>query len=334
MTDTENSESDWNMDSPSPAKVVLGKGKVKKTAGDAAKEPLKESTNKAAARDNRPVEEVYQKKTQLEHILLRPDTYIGSTEPITQPMWVFDELSEKLIERNITYVPGLYKIFDEILVNAADNKQRDASMSRIKVTIDKESGTISVENNGQGIPVVLHSEHKVYIPEMIFGQLLTSSNYDDSKEKVTGGRNGYGAKLANIFSDKFIVETVDSKEGLKFVMEWSENMGKKSSPKITKSSGADYTRVTFTPDFSRFNMTSLDNDTVALMSKRVYDIAGCSHSSVKVFLNDKQIPVKNFKDYVELYVGHDSEGMKLYVTPHERWEIIIGMSDGQFKQVN
>uniref|UniRef100_A0A3Q2X055 DNA topoisomerase 2 n=1 Tax=Haplochromis burtoni TaxID=8153 RepID=A0A3Q2X055_HAPBU len=152
------------------------------------------------------VERVYQKKTQLEHILLRPDTYIGSVEPITQQMWVFDE-EIGMNQREITYVPGLYKIFDEILVNAADNKQRDKNMTAIKITIDPESNTISIWNNGKGIPVVEHKDEKMYVPALIFGHLLTSSNYDDEEKKVTGGRNGYGAKLCNIFSTKFTVET-------------------------------------------------------------------------------------------------------------------------------
>uniref|UniRef100_A0A673HZJ3 DNA topoisomerase 2 n=1 Tax=Sinocyclocheilus rhinocerous TaxID=307959 RepID=A0A673HZJ3_9TELE len=173
--------------------------------------PLNLFENKALSKTKKDdkrlsVERIYQKKTQLEHILLRPDTYIGSVEPVTQQMWVFDE-DMGMNCRDITYVPGLYKIFDEILVNAADNKQRDKAMNCIKVNIDSENNTISVWNNGKGIPVVEHKVEKVYVPALIFGQLLTSSNYDDDEKKVTGGRNGYGAKLCNIFSIKFTVET-------------------------------------------------------------------------------------------------------------------------------
>lgn len=107
------------------------------------------------------IEQVYQKKTQLEHILLRPDTYIGSTEPTTQPMFVLSGDTGRIVERTVTYTPGLYKIFDEILVNAADNKQRDPDMDRMDVTIDPDDNTISVKNNGRGIPVEMHKEHKV-----------------------------------------------------------------------------------------------------------------------------------------------------------------------------
>lgn len=121
-----------------------------------------------------------------------------------------------MVERDVKYCPGLYKIFDEILVNAADNFVRDSKMNQIDIEIRPEENLISVYNNGQGIPIVIHKEHKVYVPHMIFGQLLTSSNYDDDEKKVTGGRNGFGAKLANIFSTEFIVETADSKRNLMY----------------------------------------------------------------------------------------------------------------------
>jgi DNA topoisomerase-2 len=130
---------------------------------------------------------------------------VGSIEPVLQPMWVFDDQEKKMVQKKITFCPALYKIFDEIIVNACDNKQRDPSMNKLKVTIDAEEGEISVWNNGSGIPIVMHKEHHVYVPELIFGHLLTGSNFDDTKKKTTGGRNGYGAKLANIFSKKFTV---------------------------------------------------------------------------------------------------------------------------------
>jgi DNA topoisomerase II len=166
--------------------------------------------------NGRAVEQVYVKKTQLEHILLRPDTYIGSIERSKQDMWVHDEERERIVRRSTSYVPGLYKIFDEIIVNAADNKQRDANMTKLKVTIDAQAGSISVWNNGQGIPITKHKEQKCYVPELIFGHLLTGSNFDDKQKKTTGGRNGYGAKLANIFSTEFIVETADAPSGKKY----------------------------------------------------------------------------------------------------------------------
>ena len=145
-----------------------------------------------------------------------------------------------------------------------------------QVDIDQEAGTIKVWNNGNGLPVEMHKDMGVYVPEMIFGNLLTSSNYNDSEKKVVGGRNGYGAKLANIFSTEFIVETADGSREKKYRQVFSNNMQDKSKPKITKCKASDnWTCITFTPDLSKFGMDSLDDDTVALMRKRVYDVAGC-----------------------------------------------------------
>jgi DNA topoisomerase-2 len=146
--------------------------------------------------------------------------------------FLFSPSSKTHTTRRPTQVPGLYKIFDEIVVNAADNKQRDPSMDCMKVTIDKENNSISVWNNGNGIPVAMHSEHKMYVPELIFGHLLTGSNFDDDEKKTTGGRNGYGAKLANIFSSEFIVETADSASGQKFKQVFEANMTTRKEPKI------------------------------------------------------------------------------------------------------
>jgi len=190
------------------------------------------------------VEQIYQKKSQHEHILARPDMYIGTIEPVTDDIWVYDEADAVMKQRKCTWIPGLYKIFDEILVNASDNKVRDPDgQTKIKVWITEES--VRVYNNGEGIPVQRHREHNLWVPEMIFGHLLTSSNYDDDEAKVTGGRNGYGAKLTNVFSKRFEVETVHSRSHKKFSMRWSNNMLQHEEPTITSCDGPDYTMVTF-----------------------------------------------------------------------------------------
>nr|BAE06274.1 topoisomerase II [Scutellaria baicalensis] len=284
------------------------------------------------------IEQAYQKKTQLEHILLRPDTYIGSIERHTQTLWVYE--NEQMVQKSITYVPGLYKIFDEILVNAADNKQRDPKMNSVKVTIDVESNCISVYNNGDGVPVEIHQEEGVYVPELIFGHLLTSSNYDDNEKKTTGGRNGYGAKLTNIFSTEFVIETADGKREKKYKQVFSNNMGTKSEPIISKrQAGDDWTKITFKPDLAKFNMTCLEDDTVALMKKRVIDIAGCLGKTVKVELNGQKFHFKSFSSYCDLYMKSTSVSSldplpRFEEEVHERWQIFVSRSEGQFQQVS
>lgn len=145
----------------------------------------------------------YEKKTQVEHILLRPDSYVGGIDKIEREEWVppVDESTKSTIidvseftkfeKRVVKYCPAALKIVDEVLVNARDASVRDEGVTQIKVTIDKESGEITVMNNcTNGIPVLEHPEHKSYIPSMIFGELLTGENFQDNKAKVTGGRNG------------------------------------------------------------------------------------------------------------------------------------------------
>ena len=127
----------------------------------------KNVSGKPTAMTGKTIEETYTKKTQLEHILLRPDSYVGSIERQAQAMWVLDPQTNEIVHRNCSYVPGLYKIFDEIMVNAADNKQHDQTMSRIEVTMNPEDGSIRIWNNGKGIPIVIHQTHNIYVPELV-----------------------------------------------------------------------------------------------------------------------------------------------------------------------
>ena len=225
-------------------------------------------------------------------------------------MFVLD--GDQIAEREITFTPGLFKIFDEIVVNAADNKQRDPNMDLLEITINAEENVISVKNNGKGIPVLMHKEHNVYVPELIFGHLLTGSNFDDNEKKTTGGRNGYGAKLANVFSTTFNVECVDVENGFFYSQTFSANMTVKGTPTVKKCTKAqakkgDYVKITFSPELRRFKMDSLDSDTVSLLAKRAYDMAGTMASShgkkLSVTLNGKKLQVRSFQEYLKVFRG-------------------------------
>jgi len=300
------------------------------------------ASSKASGKGGKTVEQMYQKKSQLEHILLRPDTYIGSVEPLTQSMYVLNTETKRIVQREITYTPGLYKIYDEILVNAADNKQRDANMDKLDIEIDPESNLISVKNNGQGIPVVMHKEHNCYVPTLIFGHLLTGSNFDDDEKKTTGGRNGYGAKLANIFSVEFTVECLDAANGKKFKQVFRDNMSEAEKPVVKKCTAAekkkgDYTKISFRPDLTRFKMSSFNDDTVALLSKRAYDIAGSmanrAGKKLVVTLNGNKLPIKSFQTYLALY--DNITPPSAYERVGERWEVGVSASiDGSFQQIS
>lgn len=249
-------------------------------------------------------EDTYEKMTHHEHILELPDTYIGSIESDKEEMWVYDELTEMIKKKEIEYVPGLYKIYDEILVNARDHSIRDNTCKNIKVVINEDS--ISVFNDGAGIPIKMHDTEKIYVPEMIFGNLLTSSNYKQ-KGKIVGGKNGYGAKLANIYSKEFYIETVDSNRHQKYYQKFTNNMYDIEKPVITDVGKKEksYTKITFKPDFKRFNIEGFTKDIISLFKKRVYDVAACTISRVKVYLNDKRLMVTNFESYVRMFYNDD-----------------------------
>jgi DNA topoisomerase-2 len=271
------------------------------------------------------VEEQYTKKSLHQHIYDLPDTQIGSIEGDTINMFVYDDDENKIIKKDKFVVMGLYKIVDEILVNAADNTIRDVNCNEIKVSINKELGEISVENNGSTIPIEIHKEEKIYVPEMIFGTLLTSGNYDQ-KGKTVGGKNGVGAKVANIFSKRFDIEIVDTTRNLKYYQRFTENMFKKDEPVITqipKKTYKSYTKISFIPDYKKFGLDGLTDDMISLVKRRVYDIAGTTNNTVKVYYNDELINIKSFEDYIKLFYDDEEEDkLKLVYTKYnERWEV-------------
>ena len=283
---------------------------------------------------NKTIEQKYQKKTQKEHILDRPDSYIGDVKKQNEVMWTFNPETEKMHKIQIEYVPGLLKIFDEILVNAGDNTKEDDLCDCIKVNINKQENEITVWNNGKGIDVEFHKEHKVLVPEMIFGELLTSTNYDDSEKRVTGGRNGYGAKLANIYSLEFEVETLDMERGKKFKQTFTNNMDTRTKAKVTsiKNPKSGYTKISFKPDLKRFGLEELTDDIVNLMIKRVYDIAATTDKKIKVYYNDNKININNFKSYISLF--YDDVDL-MYEDVNDRWNIgVLYLPDNGYDQIS
>ena len=279
----------------------------------------------------------YQRKTDKQHILDNPDTYIGSVENVDAEMWVFDDVTGKITLKHIEYIPGLYKLFDEGIVNCRDHVIRmmhspildKKFVSYINTTIS-EDGTITMENDGNGIDIAKHPEYDVWIPEMIFGQLRTSTNYNKDEKRIVGGKNGFGFKLVLIWSTYGRVETVDHVRGLKYVQEFRNNLDLIGEPVITKvKSSKPYTKVSFRPDYQRLGIQGLTHDMVALLKKRVYDIGAVTDHSVKkikVNYNETTIPVKNFQQYIDLYIGAKDETKRTYEQSDERWEYAVALS--------
>jgi DNA topoisomerase-2 len=288
----------------------------------------------------------YQQKTDKQHILDNPDTYIGSVEKIDSQQWILNEDNTRIFERNIEYVPGLFKLFDEGVVNARDHSVRMAQaiangqhnalpVTNIEITIE-EDGTIIMLNDGNGIDVAEHPEHKIWIPELIFGHLRTSTNYDKTEKKIVGGKNGFGFKLVLIWSTYGSVETVDHIRGLKYSQEFKNNLDEICKPSITKCKTKPYTKITFKPDYKRLGIDGLTPDIISLLRKRVYDIAAVTDKTIKVKYNSNPVPIKNFQQYIDLYIGDKSELPRVYEDSSEsRWEYAVALTpNNEFTQVS
>ena len=289
----------------------------------------------------------YQRKTDKQHILDNPDTYIGSVENVDANMWIYDDSSERIVQKTIEYIPGLYKLFDEGIVNCRDHVMRMIQspildkrfVSYINANIEND-GTIILSNDGNGIDIAKHPEYDVWIPELIFGHLRTSTNYDKDEKRIVGGKNGFGFKLALIWSTYGKIETIDHTRGLKYTQEFRNNLNVIETPVITKvpKTTKPYTKVLFKPDYSRFGIQGLTADMLGLLKKRVFDIAAVTDHSikkVKIGFNDQLTPVKNFQNYVDLYVGNKSETKRIYESSDERWEYAIALAPNhEFTQVS
>jgi len=286
----------------------------------------------------------YQKLTDKEHILKKPDTYIGSIENTDHTDYIFND--DKIVSKEFQYIPGLYKLFDEGIVNCRDHVIRQAQavkdnienalpVSNIEITIDAD-GTIHMYNDGNGIDVAQHPEYKIWIPEMIFGHLRTSTNYDENKkEKIVGGKNGFGFKLVLIWSTYGKVETVDHVRGLKYVQEFKNNLNEIGKPSITKCKTKPYTRVSFKPDYQRLGIDGLTEDMMALFKKRVYDVSAITDKTIKVKYNGQLVPCKNFEQYIDLYVGSKTDVKRVHELANDRWEYAVCLApNDEFQQVS
>ncbi len=282
----------------------------------------------------------------MEHILKKPDTYIGSIQltECTEYTTVSSGGAEtsgaevSIGLATFTHIPALYKLVDEGLVNMRDHVIRQAQAIKdgkpdalpvtcIEVEVDAATGIVTMTNDGNGIDIAQHPEHKMWIPEMIFGHLRTSTNYaEDKKEKIVGGKNGFGFKLVLVWSTWGSVETVDHVRGLKYTQEFKANLTEICPPKITKcSSKKPYTRISFRPDYARLGIAGLTPDMTALFTKRVYDIAAVTDRSIRVKYNGGVVPVKDFKQYIGLYIR--PEVKRVYEAPSERWEYAVCLTN-------
>jgi DNA topoisomerase-2 len=228
---------------------------------------------------------MYKAVSHREHVLLRPDTYIGTLEH----------------DESLGMSQGLYKIIDEIIVNAYDEFVRNKKASEIRIVTDGTSIRIS---NSSCIP-------KLEDAQLIFGTLLTSSNYDDSRDRFTGGRNGYGAKLTNIYSKVFKVTSCNAKKSTKYEITWRDNMTVMEPPVTSefREEKTNWLHVEFVPDSSRLGTFSIDT-----LRQRMIEIGIWGP---RVFFGDEDVSL-SFQEYVGEFSAHHKQ---------PNWEIYVRRSD-------
>lgn len=284
--------------------------------------------------------ERYKKLSLREQILLRPDTYIGAVTPEEIETFTWDSIDSVFKQETVQYSRGLMRLFEEIYENAMDQVVRstDLTSSQIsrkggttRIDISFADGMISVKNNTgvENIPIQLNKEG-VYYPQMIFCELLTSSNYNDNEKRLTAGRNGYGAKLTNIFSKKFIIDVVTN--GKHYHQECRDHMSVIDAPIVKTTKEKNYTQITFLPDYEYFKIDP--SAMLGVFYKKCCDISVCLNSlntrvkdAVSVYLNDVLIPVKKFEQYIGFYTCQTTEKPLLFIDPEQRISIGVVMSD-------
>jgi len=260
------------------------------------------------------------KLDHIDHVLKRPDMYVGPNTCDAEDRFVVE--GDRIIRKQVNVHGILLKMFDEILVNARDHSVRDESVSYIKVSVEDDSFTIT--NDGSTLPLE-KNEHGIYIPELVFGHMLTGSNFDDETERTVGGRNGLGAKLANIWSTKFQITLSDGETV--YSQTFTNNMKKIGKPRIrpapATAKGKSYTKIASYPDLERLGLPGrIPDDMKALMHRRAFDIAATSRPIVK--LGTKRVPCTSIEKYAKLIVSD---------VPHltfesARWKVVVFPNSG------
>jgi DNA topoisomerase II len=284
----------------------------------------------------------YKKHSPRTHILELPDTYVGSIETHDEARWVYNASSQKMIHKTIKFNPGLFKLFDETVVNAYDEYVRSSMtegrtpVKHIDIRAEVVDGvfTIGVKNDGDGIPIEKHPEEKIYVGEMIFGNLLTSSNYNKEEEKITGGKNGLGVKLANIFSTEFTLTIQDPKSKQSYHQIWKNNMEVCEKPTIKKTTSTKgYVEVEFKPDLTRFGYgAGIDTDMMDMFYSRAIEIAALLGKSVKTTYNGEEIKIDTFEKFVKLFLTEEAEKTYAYEKAGDRWEVAAVLTSSLFSE--
>lgn len=277
----------------------------------------------------------YEKLDSISHIHHRPDMYVGSIKNQLDNEWIY--VNDTIIYRqNLSYNPGLLRIFVEVLSNVIDNvwRSQEKQIPTEKIIINITDDCISVENDGNTIPFTKYKDTDILIPELIFGHLLTSSNYNDQEERLTSGRNGMGIKTCNVFSKRFDIEIYNHELKQLYKQKWENNMRKCYPPSVkdknTKSLKNNYIIIKFWPDFEKFGLSGFTPDMLDLFYRYCADMSMITH--VPVSLNGNRIKIKSLTDYVKLFEAFNTKEF-VPLSKSDDLEVILSSSDDGYKEI-
>jgi DNA topoisomerase-2 len=284
-----------------------------------------DSSNSRYVRKQRSVEDI-DVKTDVQHVYDIPDTYIGSVDPEERYDYLLEMTvdpktnqvsSKKLVYKKISLSRGIERLFLEIISNAGDNADasRRFKINPGSIDVSMVDGWITVRNGGAPIPVQHHPKFPgKYAPDVIFGTLRSSTNYDTNVIRMGCGRNGFGAKLTNIFSKAFQVKIGDSKNKREYTGMWQNNM--KDGPHTTVEenyTGENYVQVSWLLDFKRFGLEKYPSEAIGLFARYVADFSFTC--KVPVSFNGVQMNYSNIRDYASLL--YDEEKCKTAILHYE-----------------
>jgi len=281
--------------------------------------------------------------TWLEHAK-KKTMWAGSQQKQVIKLKIYHSTDETFKNEAMEFVPSIYKIINEVIENAADHYANYQKLvTFIKITFEK-SGLIIIHNDGPGIVVCKEkttSGKEMYSVQMIASEFLTGDNLDDDNDRITGGTNGAGLKLANAFSDYMIVETWDEKNKKYYKQEFKDRLNVIGEPVIENSPPQDFTgtRVTFKPCYSSFGINIEKEYPIykSLVKTRACHTA--VFTGIKVYFNDKKLKIdfeKMSKMLITdpIFVNVGSKPAADFKTENGTWNLAIGPSGGKFQQLS
>ena len=283
------------------------------------------------------------KKKELKQLTMREharerEMWVGSKAPQTIETYLLRD--NKFVLEKVFYPPALLKIIDEILVNALDHYvSYPNEVKEVRLSVD-EKGYIEVYNDGPGIEISKKKniqDKEMYSPQFIFAEFLTGTNFDDTQERVVGGQNGVGAKIAVVFSIIFTVETLDKVTNQLYKQNFLDTLLSISEPEIKSvpPNRKSYTKIRFLPNYSDFSIDINEflPTLKALLEVRMWQAA--AYTPIKISYNGSVIPYKNFKTYCEMFSNVPVYYTKLQGPDGKMpWEVCFAISDGKSRDVS